>query len=421
VEADGDTRDGKVFLWDLSGLPGARPLAFRRTQSWYYSHSDFHPDGNWFVATTNRLMEVSFWPLTANSVEIVDDYTTLHRRSLAFTPSGRYLVTHWGYDRVRLWPLPDDKTQDVVDLKLPMRTKRMGLVVGPHSEQVLSTGFAGHTWLLSVTSGESLHLDGLWLDLVESGAISPSGKQVAIASMVSERQAGLCVRNLETGVRRVFDQPKTPGSEVFTTSLEFADESTLFTGGGNGLFRWDLDAETNEKILDPPPGGELRISMASDRRRMFVVEFGPSLKRIGVALHDLQTGDVRALSIPGEGKLTFSPDGTAWATGEIDGLIWVGLTEGGNAYVLAGHEGPVDSIAISPDNRWIASSGADKTLRLWPMPDLSKPPLHTLPHDELIAKLKTLTNLRAVRDPESSTGWKIEVGPFPGWAEVPEW
>jgi hypothetical protein len=55
------------------------------------------------------------------------------------------------------------------------------------------------------------------------------------------------------------------------------------------------------------------------------------------------------------------------------------------------------------------------------MPDLDTPPLHTLPHDELIAKLKSLTNLRAVRDPESSTGWTIEVGPFPGWQEVPEW
>jgi len=55
------------------------------------------------------------------------------------------------------------------------------------------------------------------------------------------------------------------------------------------------------------------------------------------------------------------------------------------------------------------------------MPDLSKPPLHTLPHDELIAKLKTLTNLRVVRDEESATGWKLEVGPFPGWETVPTW
>jgi hypothetical protein len=55
------------------------------------------------------------------------------------------------------------------------------------------------------------------------------------------------------------------------------------------------------------------------------------------------------------------------------------------------------------------------------MPDLSEPPLHTLPHDELIAKLHSLTNLRVVRDEESSTGWKLEVGPFPGWETVPTW
>jgi hypothetical protein len=38
-----------------------------------------------------------------------------------------------------------------------------------------------------------------------------------------------------------------------------------------------------------------------------------------------------------------------------------------------------------------------------------------------MAKLETLTNLRVVRDEESSTGWKVEVGPFPGWETVPEW
>ncbi len=45
----------------------------------------------------------------------------------------------------------------------------------------------------------------------------------------------------------------------------------------------------------------------------------------------------------------------------------------------------------------------------------------TLPHDELIAKIKTLTNLRVVRDEGSPTGWKLEVGPFPGWETVPTW
>jgi WD40 repeat protein len=86
-----------------------------------------------------------------------------------------------------------------------------------------------------------------------------------------------------------------------------------------------------------------------------------------------------------------------------------------------GHEGIVQGVALSPDGRWVATSGEDNTLRLWPMPDLSKPPLHTLPHDELVAKLKSLTNLRVVRDPRSPAGWKIDLAPFPGWKDVPTW
>jgi WD40 repeat protein len=88
---------------------------------------------------------------------------------------------------------------------------------------------------------------------------------------------------------------------------------------------------------------------------------------------------------------------------------------------LLGHKGLVQTVAISPDLRWVASSGEDNTLRLWPMADLSRPPLHTLPHRELLAKLKSLTNFRAVHDPKAPSGWAIEVGPFPGWRKVSDW
>ena len=108
-------------------------------------------------------------------------------------------------------------------------------------------------------------------------------------------------------------------------------------------------------------------------------------------------------------------------TGDKNGVVRVGSINGEDPHLLFGHTGPVSSVDVSPNGRWIASGSDDGTIRLWPMPDLSKPPLHTLPHDQLVTKLKSLTNLRAVRDPSSDTGWKIEIGPFPGWAVVPDW
>jgi hypothetical protein len=96
--------------------------------------------------------------------------------------------------------------------------------------------------------------------------------------------------------------------------------------------------------------------------------------------------------------------------GPADGTVPHLLVEDGNGC-------PV----ISPDGRWIAQPWGDDRIRLWPMPDMSQPPLHTLPHDELLAKLRTLTNLRVVEDPESETGWGWALDPFPGWEQVPTW
>jgi len=119
-------------------------------------------------------------------------------------------------------------------------------------------------------------------------------------------------------------------------------------------------------------------------------------------------------------RLEIAPSGRILVTGDNDGIVRVGPITGEEPHLLIGHEGMITSIAISPDGRWIASAD-DESVRLWPMPDATKPPLHTLPHDKLLAKLDTFTNLRAVRDEASPTGWSLEIGPFPGWETVPEW
>ena len=78
-------------------------------------------------------------------------------------------------------------------------------------------------------------------------------------------------------------------------------------------------------------------------------------------------------------------------------------------------------MAFSPDSRWLAASGDAFAIRLWPVPDVSKPPPHLLPRDALLTWLRSHTNLKAVPNAASSTGYVLEPGPFPGWADVPAW
>jgi hypothetical protein len=46
-------------------------------------------------------------------------------------------------------------------------------------------------------------------------------------------------------------------------------------------------------------------------------------------------------------------------------------------------------------------------------------PLQALPHDELLKRFRQLTNVHVVSDKDSSTGYRVEVAPFPGWRQIP--
>jgi len=422
----------QIRLWDLDSWPGARPVRLQRAGPWEYSTAAVHPSGGLVAAVTQGRTHVTFWHLRGNLPRVLEGYDRDPTQPLAFSPDGMWLATILT-NGVQLWPLPGNTATEAPKLLgHEPAVIAVEITFDPIGSYLGLVGVSDSVGIVPVDGGPPRKLEGLSDDSVTTAvAISPSGTLVASAPW----RLGpwkLKIWNLETGERRLLDLPEGAsfskmGRSGAVQNLAFSDESTLHSSGVGGVRRWDLATGSHELVFASQPDSLTRMAMAADGRTAVIgeqrVKDAAERRNSVLKLLDLVTGEVRELPAFGEGSHSFVIDGsgTVLATCDDHGIIQVGRVLGETPHLLLGHEGAVTDLAISPNGRWIASRGEDHTLRLWPVPDLDQPPLHTLPHDDLIAKLQSLTNLRAVRDPESSTGWSIEVGPFPGWKEVPEW
>jgi WD40 repeat protein len=360
----------------------------------------------------------------------------------AFAPGG-YLLATSSDGTLRQWPLSPAAgvgSRELWSRPGALIEGSLEITTGGRCAVVMER-FAGTVFVVPLDGSEvSVHAlkrspgETLWSGPV---ALDPAARFAAIpvAHPGNPDANELRILDLATGEERHLDtQPpgeercEEPGSLNQGLAVPvWLRDGRLISDGDAGLRMWD-PASGGSRLLrecgEADPSAGILLLATPDSRS--VLRLKPAV-RVGAAsslsAFDLATGATREITSHGNKLMSFAVDasGTILVTGSTDGVVRVGPLSGEEPHLHHGHSATVISVAVSPDGRWIASGSDDGTLRLWPMPDLSRPPLHTLPHDELIAKLKSLTNLRAVRDPDSDTGWTIEVGPFPGWATVPEW
>jgi WD40 repeat protein len=266
---------------------------------------------------------------------------------------------------------------------------------------------------------------------VSTVAFHPSGRWAATATAYSERKDKvLRIWDLETETFRSFSlvPPEEPEYDFYdwgVWGLVWTPDGSLIAGGVGGVRHIDPETGEMDWLWRADRKQQVYMNVSGNRRWMSLG--GPRLQPDGSSrpeaiLYDLVEGTERPLSV-GVSDVTaaaLGDSGEVRTFGDGAGAVRVFVRDHEEPHVLLRHDGPVSAVAISPDGQWIASASGPE-IRLWPMPDLAAAPLQALPHEELLATLDRLTNFRVVEDPASSTGYRLQTGPFPGWEDSPTW
>jgi WD40 repeat protein len=419
-----------IYLWNLDDPPDAELLKLRPGQVGVdMSVPAFDAGGHWMAASYGY-QSVSFWPLGLPHARVLTGHTQ-GVFFLRFTADSRYLVSG-ARDGLRFWPLRlGEGTQQRVDIGSDYYC--YGTDVNPHGETVaLAASLAG----LFVVEGPTHAARRVLLPepgtFFENAAFDPTGRRLATVEAQWQDLDEHVIRDVDlgSGAVRTWRYREREGSEpVEAPSVGFAWDGRLVLGGNDGVFRWETGADRPTALLEAP-GKFVAVTTTPTAAGSAAVVGQQAAQLAGswdvkagqAIVFDLTKGS--HWPVPGHGSdiqyAALEASGSILVTGDSAGTVRVGSASGGAPHQLVGHSTGINAIAVSPDRKWIASA-AGTEIRLWPMPDIAKPPLHTLPHGELMATLHALTNVRAVKDQASPTGYKLDIGPFPGWKDVPTW
>jgi WD40 repeat protein len=336
---------------------------------------------------------------------------------LAFLQGGRSIAASSQEGTVWLWPLaaaPGHRGE--IEIRREIETPGLwGIAADPDSNFVAAAGWEG-LWLVSSDRASPRRLADFGFS--PATAVSPSGRLAAAGAMRGD-QTVLSVWDLESGRARVLETLDFEGLYGPPMDVHFLSEARLLVSRDGSLRLWDLGTGDSHLLIEEAVE---RFDVSPDGRQLVTWSWGFKPADRPAVVYNLEDGVSRELASHGT-KVTsvaFDPSGTIVATSSWDGIVRVGPVTGEPPHLLLGHEGMAQSVAVSPDGEWIASGGRDDgTVRVWPMP--KGQPFHTLPHDELLDRLRGMTNIRVVKDQESATGYRLELEPFPGWKATPVW
>jgi DNA-binding winged helix-turn-helix (wHTH) protein/WD40 repeat protein len=367
--------EGNVRMRDIAGPPDAAPRVFRRpalTSGVYWVQ--IGPSARWVASF--GIGRFTFRPVAGPYPYVLKGHAG-KVSSLAFSGDGSRLVSasHVG-GTLRLWPLSSESLE--TGRVIWDRSAGGGftsLATDETGDRLLVTTATsdGGAYLLPVAEGGAA-AKNLWPDLGSRPwgvTFDPDGRRAAAGAAVTFTGEDMMIRiwDLETGdeqtlaLRNGSDVEEWGIFERGVIGLHFTPEGGLLSCGTGGIRLWNLETGEAEWLMQAPEETKVELDASKDGRVWLTAE-APSMETIlnsNLRFHDRTTGTTRALTSHGRqiAHSAIDPTGTIVVTGDADGVIRVGRTDGSEPYLLMGHEGEIGSIAARPAAQRAAGKAQD--------------------------------------------------------------
>lgn len=282
-------------------------------------------------------------------------------RAVAISPDG-WLVTADDSHTARIWN-PDGTIRATLNGHPDVINT---VAVAPDGGRLATGSIDGTVGLWSPDGTMTALLTGPDDGRVERVAIAPDGTWVAAAT--------------STGIRTW----SRDGTALWSAKVDLRDLPTLAIGpdsswvavtdNAGGVSVWNRDGLPHGRIDDP--GNEANSIAAHPSQDLLVVQHDDDLRLWspeGRLLHTVpDTEELWEYT----GPMAVTPDGSALVGSRfLGGGLQVVSLPGGQVSYRSAHLGEVRDVAVSGDGAWLATAGADGTVKLWdlaeglPLPD----------------------------------------------------